>query len=197
MDAACQRRTSSRGGFSPARCLRGRRTQSCGPRHILARVCGNIAWKAVRQGRLPRSDAESAIQVLLNRNIATISSADLLPEALALAFNFGRSVYDSLYVSLAAHTKNEFITADEKLANAMAAQVPIKWLGASEPHSLSRSPSTVRAADSSKIIRRSISIAFFARCLGMSQAIKTGGNNSSIRNGSRSATASNSGVAPA
>ena len=91
--------------------------------------CGNIAWKAVRQGRLPRTDAESAIQVLLNRNIATISSADLLPEALAIAFNFGRAVYDSLYVSLAAHTKNELITADEKLANAMATHFPIKWLG--------------------------------------------------------------------
>ncbi len=92
--------------------------------------CGNVLWKAARQGRLPRTDAESAIQVLLDRNIVTIPSAELLPEALAIAFNFGRSVYDSLYVSLAAHTKNELITADEKLANAMAAHFPIKWLGA-------------------------------------------------------------------
>lgn len=92
--------------------------------------CGNIAWKAVRQRRLPRSDAEAAVQLLLNRKIPTISSVELLPEALAIAFNFGRSVYDSLYVSLAAHTKNELITADERLANAMAAHFPIKWLGA-------------------------------------------------------------------
>lgn len=92
--------------------------------------CGNIVWKAVRQGRLPRADAESAVKILLDRKIPTISSSELLPEALAIAFNFGRSVYDSLYVSLAAHTKNELITADEKLANAMAAQFPIKWLGA-------------------------------------------------------------------
>lgn len=90
---------------------------------------GNVVWKAVRQGRLPRADAESAIQLLLNRNLPTISSAEILPEALAIAFNFGRSVYDGLYVSLAAHTKNELITADEKLANAMAAHFPIKWLG--------------------------------------------------------------------
>ena len=91
--------------------------------------CGNIAWKAVRQGRLPRADAESAIQLVLNRNLPTVSSAELLPEAVAIAFNFGRSVYDSLYVSLAAHTRNELITADEKLANAMAAHFPVKWLG--------------------------------------------------------------------
>lgn len=92
--------------------------------------CGNLVWKAVRQGRIPRVEAESAIQLLLDRNIPTISSAELLPEALAIAFNFGRSVYDSLYVSLAVHTKNDLITADEKLANAMAAHFPVKWLGA-------------------------------------------------------------------
>jgi len=92
--------------------------------------CGNIVWKAVRQGRLPRTDAESAIQLLSNRRIPTISCSQLLPEALAIALNFSRSVYDSLYVSLAVQSKNELITADEKLANAMAAQFPVKWLGA-------------------------------------------------------------------
>ena len=92
--------------------------------------CGNIIWKAVRQGRLSRVHAEAAVQVLLDRELPTMSSSELLPEALAIAFNFGRSVYDSLYVSLAAHSKNELITADEKLANAMGAKFPIKWLGA-------------------------------------------------------------------
>jgi predicted nucleic acid-binding protein len=91
--------------------------------------CGNIVWKAVRQGRLPRADAELAVQLLLNRKILTISSPELLPEALSIALNFRRSVSDSLYVALAVHTRKEFITADEKLANAMAAQFPIKWLG--------------------------------------------------------------------
>jgi len=92
--------------------------------------CGNIVWKSVRQGRLPSADAELAVQLLLDRKIPTISSVELLPEALSIAFNFSRSVYDSLYVALAAQTKKELITADEKLANAMAAQFPIKWLGA-------------------------------------------------------------------
>jgi predicted nucleic acid-binding protein len=91
--------------------------------------CGNIIRKAVRQGRVPRTEGEAAIQLLLSRSIATISSSELLSEALAIAFNFSRSVYDSLYVSLAAHSKNELITADEKLANTMAAHFPVKWLG--------------------------------------------------------------------
>jgi len=92
--------------------------------------CGNIVWKAVRQSRLPRTDAELAILLLLQRKIPTIASPELLPTATSIAFNFGRSVYDSLYVALASQTKKELITADEKLANAMAAQFPIKWLGA-------------------------------------------------------------------
>ena len=92
--------------------------------------CGNIMRKAVRQGRVPRTEGEAAIELLLNRRIPTISSSELLLEAMAIALNFGRSVYDSLYVSLAAQTKNELITADEKLANTMAAQFPVKWLGA-------------------------------------------------------------------
>ena len=92
--------------------------------------CGNILWKAVRQSRLPRSDAELAILLLLQRKIPTIPSSELLPTAMSIAFNFDRSVYDSLYVALASQTKKELITADERLANAMAAQFPIKWLGA-------------------------------------------------------------------
>jgi predicted nucleic acid-binding protein len=91
--------------------------------------CGNILWKAVRQRRIARSDAELAILLMLQRKIPTIASTELLVTATSIAFNFGRSVYDSLYVALAAQTKKELITADEKLANAMAAQFPIKWLG--------------------------------------------------------------------
>ena len=92
--------------------------------------CGNIIWKAVRQSRLPRSDAELAILLMLQRKIPTIASTELLVTATSIAFNFDRSVYDSLYVALASQTKKELITADERLANAMAAQFPIKWLGA-------------------------------------------------------------------
>ena len=92
--------------------------------------CGNIVRKAVRQSRLPRSDADLAILLMLQRKIPTIASTELLATATSIAFNFDRSVYDSLYVALASQTKKELITADERLANAMASQFPIKWLGA-------------------------------------------------------------------
>jgi predicted nucleic acid-binding protein len=56
--------------------------------------------------------------------------ANRLPEALPIAFNVGRSVYDCLYVAVAVQSETQFITADERLANALAARLPVKWLGA-------------------------------------------------------------------
>jgi len=64
------------------------------------------------------------------RDFTTVSSLLLLPEALKIAFANDRGVYDCLYVALAAESRAELITADERLANALAARFPVKWLGA-------------------------------------------------------------------
>ncbi len=91
---------------------------------------GNILWKAVRQGRWLRNAAESAISSLREQRLPTTPSKDLLTEALNIALTFDRTVYDSLYVALAWTRGSELITADERLANALAAHMPVKWLGA-------------------------------------------------------------------
>ena len=91
---------------------------------------GNIAWKGVRQKRWSRTSAEIAVAEMRARRFPTVSSAVLLPQALEIAINFGRSVYDSLYVALAVSAKSQLVTADERLANALAAYLPVKWLGA-------------------------------------------------------------------
>ncbi len=90
---------------------------------------GNILWKAVRQGRCSRSAAESAILAIQDRNLPTISTVELLQHAFAIATGFGRTFYDSLYVALAVAFKAQLVTADERLANALAAYLPVKWLG--------------------------------------------------------------------
>jgi predicted nucleic acid-binding protein len=59
-----------------------------------------------------------------------VSSLELLDEALEIAFANDRSVYDCLYVALAIQFQVEMITADERLANALASRLPVKWLGA-------------------------------------------------------------------
>ena len=91
---------------------------------------GNILWKAVRQGRWLRNAAESAVSSLREQRLPTTPSKDLLTEALNIALTFDRTVYDSLYVALAWTRGSELITADERLANALAAHMPVKWLGA-------------------------------------------------------------------
>ena len=92
--------------------------------------CGNILWKAVRQGRWSRSVAEKAVRALKDHSFPTTSSLDLLEEAFSIAATFDRTVYDSLYVALAVRLKADMVTADERLANALAAHLPVKWLGA-------------------------------------------------------------------
>ena len=91
---------------------------------------GNILWKAMRQGRFSRQSAERALADMRNRKLPTFSSLELLDNAFAIAAQFGRTVYDSVYVALAVVSKAHMVTADERLANALAAYLPVNWLGA-------------------------------------------------------------------
>jgi predicted nucleic acid-binding protein len=87
-------------------------------------------WKAVRVGRVPRAFGDQALALLTQREFATVPSLKLLDEAFQIATAHGRTVYDCLYVALAVQSKTQLITADERLANALAAHFPVKWLGA-------------------------------------------------------------------
>lgn len=91
---------------------------------------GNVLWKGVRLRRWPRALAEEATSKMRERDFFTVPSLELLPEALKIALVHDRSVYDCLYVALAIRFKTAMITADERLANALAARLPVKWLGA-------------------------------------------------------------------
>ena len=90
----------------------------------------NALWKAVRRNEISSDNAAAAMSFVRELDIATAPSIDIVPQALDLAISYGRTVYDSLYVALAIHSKSEMITADERLANALAARFPVKWLGA-------------------------------------------------------------------
>ncbi len=91
---------------------------------------GNVLWKGTRQRRWRQDEAEAVAAEMKARDFATVSSLVLLPEALRIAFAQDRAVYDCLYVALAVQSKTDLITADERLANALAARLPVKWLGA-------------------------------------------------------------------
>jgi len=91
---------------------------------------GNVLWKGTRQRRWRQDEAEAVATDMQARDFKTVSSLVLLPEALRIAFAHDRAVYDCLYVALAVQFKRDLITADERLANALAARFPVKWLGA-------------------------------------------------------------------
>jgi predicted nucleic acid-binding protein len=91
---------------------------------------GNVLWKGTRQRKWRQDEAESVAADMQARDFTTVPSLILMPEALRIAFAHDRAVYDCLYVALAVQSKADLITADERLANAMAARFPVKWLGA-------------------------------------------------------------------
>ncbi len=91
---------------------------------------GNVFWKAVRVGRCTRLVAESGMRELKQQGLLTVSSYALIEAALDIAIAFERTVYDSVYIALAMQRDAQLITADERLANAVAAHFPVRWLGA-------------------------------------------------------------------
>jgi predicted nucleic acid-binding protein len=90
---------------------------------------GNIFWKAARKDRISGKLAEEALQATLELGIPTIPSYPLLRKAFTIATRFQRAVYDCIYVALAIAAEQPLVTADERLANALAAHFPVRWLG--------------------------------------------------------------------
>jgi predicted nucleic acid-binding protein len=90
---------------------------------------GNALWKAARSKKIDTVAFEKSRRLLLNSDIPSFPSRELLPSALLIAAEFDRSVYDSLYIALAKESSCQLITADEKLVNAVASRLPVVWLG--------------------------------------------------------------------
>lgn len=89
----------------------------------------NVLWKTVRRGRWSQSAAVRALAAVKQWDFPTLAHRDLLAEALELAVTYDRSAYDAIYLALARSTNSPLITADERLANAVAAHLPVRWLG--------------------------------------------------------------------
>ena len=89
----------------------------------------NFLWKSAKRGEITTVLAGHGLEAMLNRDFPTVPSRAVLPEALKIAVDFGRTVYDSTYVALAVATRTELITADERLVNALGTRFPVRWLG--------------------------------------------------------------------
>jgi predicted nucleic acid-binding protein len=93
-----------------------------------AEVSG-VLWKAARRGSCDADEASVALSTLQEEKLPTVPSLLLVNSALSIAMKYGRSLYDCLYVTLAVRSDAQLVTADEKLANALAAHFPVRWLG--------------------------------------------------------------------
>ena len=90
----------------------------------------NVLWKSARLGRCTEPAARLSLESILDRGFPTVPSNSLVSHAFDIAIAFGSSVYDAIYVALAVTSNRRFVTADEKLARAMAPRFPVKHLAA-------------------------------------------------------------------
>ena len=81
--------------------------------------CGNVLWKRVRSGSLAAQEARKSFQLLCAAPLEITSTKSLADEALSIAMSTDRAVYDCIYLTLAIHEEAPFVTADEKLINAL------------------------------------------------------------------------------
>lgn len=91
---------------------------------------GNIIWKKQAfQGFDPIDAVNIVDEFRTSVSLTLTSTKDLLDEAYRLAAAHKRSVYDMLYLALSLRAGCQFVTADEKLVNAVGAAFPnIVWL---------------------------------------------------------------------
>lgn len=85
---------------------------------------GNAFWKLVRFSGWPLAAARSALDQLGYADLAVHASADLVAAAFEIAASHGITVYDAIYVCLAAGLDLPLFTADDRLVGKIGAAFP-------------------------------------------------------------------------
>ncbi|WP_406678074.1 type II toxin-antitoxin system VapC family toxin [Moorella sp. ACPs] len=89
------------------------------PDLIYAEV-GNVLWKKCMRGEIGEEDARKILGAMVKAFPASVAGSQaLLPAAFEIAYGYRRTLYDSLYIALAVAKNGVFITADERLVNAL------------------------------------------------------------------------------
>ena len=96
---------------------------------LLYAEVGNVVWKKHRFQGMAAADAKQIIDEFQKLTFSVTSAKDLLDEAYRLAVTHQRTVYDALYMALSMHEKCPYVTADEKLVNAVRSALPnVIWI---------------------------------------------------------------------
>lgn len=91
------------------------------PELLLAEVA-NILWK--KRSQLSEEEATRIIDSVISTGIWIVGIEPLIGEAYRIARQFNRTVYDSMYIALARERDCDFVTADERLFNAVSSHEP-------------------------------------------------------------------------
>ena len=95
---------------------------------LLYPEAGNVFWKKVKRGEMTAAEAAEAVDALLRLPVEVFPVGPLVPAALQLGLSTGSTVYDSVYVCLAASMRAPFVTADRRLANVQARGPLARWV---------------------------------------------------------------------
>ena len=92
---------------------------------LLFAETANTIWKKVRRGEVLARDGERLVADVGRAAVETVPSRALVADAYALAVVTGHTVYDAMYLALAVRLDTRMITADERLAGALASMPPL------------------------------------------------------------------------
>jgi predicted nucleic acid-binding protein len=82
--------------------------------------CTNIAWKYIRAGFYSVTEAQTNLASFRALNFRTVSTADLMLDALVISTTHRISAYDACYVTLSQRVNAPLLTQDQKLVQALA-----------------------------------------------------------------------------
>lgn len=102
---------------------KGRQIECVAPSLVFTEMA-NILWKKRRQGVMTEVEAETHLQAFMAMPFSVTPTLSLLDDALRIAMLHDRTVYDSTYLSLCKRMQCDFVTADDRLVNAVAAHIP-------------------------------------------------------------------------
>lgn len=102
----------------------------CAPDLIVSEIA-NTLWKRTRRGELAPQTASQILIAFRKVDIELVPSRDLVPAALMLATSLDRTVYDTLYLTLAIARGGVLVTADRKFHFAVTRSLvasSVQWI---------------------------------------------------------------------
>ena len=80
---------------------------------------GNVLWKSVQRKEITPVEAHESLRLLLRYPITVVPGQSLMTTALDIALQYQQTVYDALYVALAATRDCQLVTADSALRSGL------------------------------------------------------------------------------